>query len=316
LRYLPRHEWVGTWLHTGLLVASVAAAIIFYGSAARTLRGTKPQSFRWKTAWRDRRAYQGAGIILVGIVLSTLSFGAINGVRTTNEDTFPLEFDDRFVSTDVRTWVPWAFGRFGYSPFADLRETDVSTKPDDYWRLDEKDRNAAVRGASLRGADLRYVDAVRVFLTNADLRGANLQKANLYGASLREANCDGVNLRGANLWRANLREADLDDANLSGAYLQEANLQKADLLAAQLQGADLRAANLQKANLQYANLKGAHLAGTNVTASQIKQAHNWQLAFYSDSFLKELGLPRDHNETVKKRLAEMEKEKEKTATKP
>ncbi len=57
LRYLPRHEWVGTWIHVGLIVASVAAAITFYRSAARTLRGAKSQAFRWKTAWRDRRVY-------------------------------------------------------------------------------------------------------------------------------------------------------------------------------------------------------------------------------------------------------------------
>ena len=49
---------------------------------------------------------------------------------------------------------------------------------------------------------------------------------------------------------------------------------------------------------------------------QIKQAKNWQLAFYSDGLLNDLGLPADHNETVNKKLVEMEKEKEKTAASP
>ncbi len=71
-----------------------------------------------------------------------------------------------------------------------------------------------------------------------------------------------------------------------------------------------------------AYLLGAYLQGAillevkAVTASQIKQADNWGLALYSDGCLKELGLPADHNETVQKKLAEMEKENEKTATSP
>ncbi len=38
-------------------------------------------------------------------------------------------------------------------------------------------------------------------------------------------------------------------------------------------------------------------------------------AFYKDDFLKELGLPPDHNERVKKKLAELEKKKKAAATK-
>ncbi len=45
---------------------------------------------------------------------------------------------------------------------------------------------------------------------------------------------------------------------------------------------------------------------------QVKMARNWELAFYADYFLKELGLPPDHNERVKKKLAELEKEKRAT----
>ncbi len=62
------------------------------------------------------------------------------------------------------------------------------------------------------------------------------------------------------------------------------------------------------AGLYRANLQGAFLYGTTgFTASQVKAAKNWELAFYSDDFLKELGLPPDHNEWVKTKLAELEK---------
>ncbi len=39
------------------------------------------------------------------------------------------------------------------------------------------------------------------------------------------------------------------------------------------------------------------------------------MAFYSNDFLKKLGLPPDHNERVKKKLAELETEKKATAAK-
>ena len=79
---------------------------------------------------------------------------------------------------------------------------------------------------------------------------------------------------------------------------------------------DLVEANLQGADLDGANLRGATLVGAKgLTASQVKKAKNWKLAFYSDDFLKKLGLPPDHNEKVKKKLAEMEKEKKASGSK-
>ena len=104
----------------------------------------------------------------------------------------------------------------------------------------------------------------------------------------------------ANLVDANLQKANLGRANLQGAYLREANLQ----------GVFLGEANLQGAFLGEANLQGATLVGAKgLTASQVKKAKNWKLAFYDGDFLKKLRLPPDHNEKVKKKLAELEKEK-------
>ncbi len=69
------------------------------------------------------------------------------------------------------------------------------------------------------------------------------------------------------------------------------------------EGKEGERADLFEANLQEATLVGAK----GLTASQVKKAKNWKLAFYSDDFLKKLGLPPDHNERVKEKLAEMEK---------
>ncbi len=156
--------------------------------------------------------------------------------------------------------------------------------------------------------------------------GKEGERADLFEANLQEADLDGANLQEANLYEANLQGADLVEANLQGAYLLEANLQEAYLVEANLQGAKLRGAKLQGASLREAKLQGAYLDGANLqeatlvgakglTASQVKKAKNWKLAFYSDDFLKKLGLPPDHNERVKKKLAEMEKEKKASGSK-
>ncbi len=150
----------------------------------------------------------------------------------------------------------------------------------------------------------------------ANLNEANLQEANLYGANLQgvylhTANLQKADLHGANLYEANLYRANLYEANLYRANLQEANLGKANL-----QGAYLHTANLQKADLHGANLQEAYLADADgLTASQVKVAKNWKLAFYRKDFLKELGLPPDHNERLKEKLAELEKEKKATGSK-
>ena len=101
-------------------------------------------------------------------------------------------------------------------------------------------------------------------------------------------------LRGANLSGADLFVANLSGAMLSGAILSEAILS----------GANLSGALLLETDLSWADLRGAR----NLIASQVKIAMNWQLAFYSEKFLEKLGLPPDHNETVKEKLAELEKE--------
>ncbi len=151
----------------------------------------------------------------------------------------------------------------------------------------------------------------------AALGGANLQEAVLRGANLQKAHLREANLQKAHLREANLEGANLFEAKLQGAKLTGANLQEANLFGANLEGAVLGGANLQKARLFGANLQGAVLGGAKaLNSTQVKTAVNWELAFYSKDFLKELGLSPDHNEPVKKKLAELEKEKKATGAKP
>jgi uncharacterized protein YjbI with pentapeptide repeats len=184
-----------------------------------------------------------------------LSYGAINGVKTKELDL-----------TDFKATVPQLFGLFGINVFADLRETDVSIKPADFWRIEKgEDRINSVKGALLKKADLRYADMFRAFLANATLRNANLEGARLrktifQDSDIRDANLDKTDLRGANLKGTDLREATFVKAYLTGALLQGANLGLT-----LFHGADLNQANLENADMRCADLTGVK----NLTVDQL-----------------------------------------------
>jgi len=247
IRYLPRHEWSGTGLHIGFIATSVLLAIIFYRSAANTIKQNEPKQFNWKDFRSTRNLLYFLGVGLISIFFLLISYGAINGVRSKDLNV-----------ADVKVMVPRLFNMLDYDVFADIREIDVSTKPADFWRIkDEQDRINSVKGAFLKKKDLRYADMFRAFLVkailrNTDLEGARLRKVNLQDADIRGANLQNTDLRGANLKGADLREAKLTKADLVGAQFQNANLGLANL-----QGADLNEVDFHDADLRCANLSGA-----------------------------------------------------------
>ena len=187
-RYLRRHDWVGTILLVVLLTASIGAAIMFQSLAAATLRGQDRKPWFWKKAWKDIRSYKRGALLLgVGIVFYLLSFGVIYGIRpdfVSGSPDSPLT--SSLKATNPRVWAPRAFMLLGYTPFADLREVDVSIRPPN-WTGRKEEEMAMVKPARLRGKNLRYADAYRAFLAGADLNGADLQGAYLFQANLRGA---------------------------------------------------------------------------------------------------------------------------------
>ena len=261
LRYLPRHEWAGTWLHIGLMVASVALAIIFYRSAARTLRGDERQLFSWKTFWRDRQTYQGLAVIGISVVFALVSTGAIEG-------SVHRDHVGRPIAKGTWTWVPWIFDRLGYRTYVNLVDAELSTKPRNWTGFGNEEELGAqivqVKKARLGGMDLKYTNAYGAFLVKADLRRAKLQGAVLAWANLQEADLREADLRGADLGAANLHTADLSDANLQGASLLVSRMKKAHLKRAKLQNTLLAGADLQEAVLAGADLRRADFTGVKI----------------------------------------------------
>ncbi|MEP0917217.1 pentapeptide repeat-containing protein [Leptolyngbya sp. DQ-M1] len=149
----------------------------------------------------------------------------------------------------------------------------------------------------------------RLDLDDTNLSGASFVNANFSSASLIGANLTGVLILGGKVLGTYFVNADLSGAQLhsqfegadfSGADLQGANLRKGDFTNANFQWADFTAARLYdeygSANLQGANLTRANLSqadfkkAKNITPEQIKQAKNWNEAYYSDDFSKQLGI--------------------------
>ena len=226
VRYLPRHDWIGTAFHIIFLLASVTTALGFYRLSTNNLNGTAIKSPGFKSVWRDRKFHYGLVLGLTGVLMFILSYGAVNGVRT-----------DQPNFANLKTTIPWLFLKFDYSPFADLKEEVISSRPDNYLELDPQDNLDLVKGANLQGVNLSFANMKKAFLAKADLRDANLR-----GSHLRK-----VDLREADLRKADLREANLKLSELKNANFKKTNLKGANLIGANLEGVDFQEAILLEA---------------------------------------------------------------------
>ena len=279
LRYIVRHDWWGTSFHIGLIILSLAFANYFYRLCALTLQGKKKISLNLRNFWQYKAFYYysfkyllfSIFVLLIGLLFSLISIGAINGIRT---DKQYITVSDDFHA--IKVAVPLVFKVIGYNVFADFREKDVSELPANYWELNESIQLKSVKGANLKGRNLNNADMSGAFLVKADFRNAmlissecvlsnlheaNFYKANLYKAKLMYAKLQQANLQKAILIRARLNYANLKQAKLSETKLSFAELAYANLQQAQLYDADLVGANLNSANIQKADFSGADLTG-------------------------------------------------------
>jgi uncharacterized protein YjbI with pentapeptide repeats len=170
--------------------------------------------------------------------------------------------------------------------------------------------SAHLSGADLSGADLRKAGLEAADLTGVRLGGAHLEDAELLRVHLANAILESAELRGAHLDDADLTKTNLRGAVLDIAGLSDANLSGADLTDARLPGADLTGARLTAANLDGADFRSSDRYGKfengavavwatkGLTASALKEARNWEKAYYDSDVLSQLGLPSDHNDKL------------------
>ncbi|WP_375497127.1 pentapeptide repeat-containing protein [uncultured Nostoc sp.] len=167
----------------------------------------------------------------------------------------------------------------------DLSKDDVSLEGVNASGLSANNKTY-LRFIQLQGANLQYAK-----LQYTDLTGANFQNTYFFKANFQGSRMPGANFSKADLKNANLTKTDIGllsllskdgNKNLISANFQDANLQDANL-----QDADLQGANLQDADLIRTDLRGSK----NISTEQVKSAKNWQQAYYSPEFRKQLGLP-------------------------
>lgn len=272
-RYLTMQDLRGTMLHVLLVAASSAAALYFTRAAGRAYKTSVANPWP-RNPWMRR-----ALVPSFGLALALLSFGAIRGAP----HNAGLIAD---AATGPQTWAADLLWWAGYTPTAQLAESDVSVKPAG-WTARDADL-AGVEGARLNGLRLRYIQAYGAYfakarlwqadlshanLSETDLREANLRQASLEAAKVDKARLARAVLQEANLRQANLTQSDLQDANLSRASLVQAQLPDAKLDGANLYAADLREAVLQRASLQHADLRDAHLEGADLSMAILRQTY-------------------------------------------
>ena len=307
-RYMRLEDLRGTALHIFLAVGAVVAAMNFPRMAGKSFQPDLPGSGNErKPSHRLVGEFHKSLPPAIGLVLFLLSIGTYLGV--------PHDYRAAQASpaSAIRAMAPDLLWTFGFNPFAQLTEAEVSTKPLG-WTGREEDF-AQVKGANLNGLRLRYIQAYGAFLvkarlwrtdlrnaylSEADLREANLRQvdlqfavldaAKLQRAALPEANLRNANLDRANLSDANLSFAELSDATLLDATLDGANMYKSDLHGAQLQRAslkksDLREAVLENSNLTMANLGESYLISTHLSGARLKNA-DLSRAILTDAVLR------------------------------
>jgi uncharacterized protein YjbI with pentapeptide repeats len=197
IRYLPRHEWVGTTLTVITTGVAVAGATFFQRLARSTLEGRQSESdpVLVRQPFKAAAATLAPSAVVVG-VLAVFSVGAI-------------QHGPGHRAVDPRSWVRSVLGTLHIADAARLAEEDVSARPAT-WQSDRPDFDQ-VKGARLASRNLRNASARGAFLVKADLTGANLEFADLRNADLRRAVLSGARLGGANLTGAKLEGANLQD---------------------------------------------------------------------------------------------------------
>jgi uncharacterized protein YjbI with pentapeptide repeats len=278
-RFLTLHYWPGTIMHIVIIVLSVAGALRFYCAAKDAVNSKrepkKPTSLLMKPS-----VLSTWGAIIVLIVLSYISYGAIEGApaEVCKQNDIPqcnwLHSGGRVLKTVV-----------GYNPFADLNGNEFH-KPENWWGLANdvkfKDRLQELPRPIFEEKDLRFADAKNAFLMRSNFQSAKLQWINLDNATLINADFSNALINKGSLDKADLRWSDLTDANLEEAHLWDADLHMSYLTRTNFHDADLSNSNLtqtsgvgvdfKNTNLRYSDLSQVQYSGASMIGTRMQKA--------------------------------------------
>ncbi len=188
LRYLPKHDWLGSFGLSLLVILAFWTGCSMYRITKTTLLGEQAQG-------RPLTRLPEFAVALVVVVMTfTASSLAITAQR-------PIE-------------------AFGFRLYADLQGADLKETV-----LSGINLTAAnLRGARLERADLSATSFHGADLRNTDLRAANLSSTGIEGADFRRADLWSADLRGSDLRGSDFRGANLQFTRFNGADLSGSDL--------------------------------------------------------------------------------------------
>jgi len=314
LRYLTKHHKLGTFLQVVPVTLSLLACHKFFNVGRRTIKkfwaGRIPDTLI--EAFLDEVPLEriiNRSILLIAILLAFLCFISYSVII----DGQPYYHDPKFaIGQHTSRWptnqIVLLLEMLHLTPFADLRDADLSERPPGL-RLEKEEDFDLVKGARLQNRSLRCADARKAFLVNANLTNTSLWGARLDRSDLRRAvlgslkypyssykyfDSDTVDrLKGMSIKSYNFY-IDLDhysickdfksdpnkpiptgkvkSARLRYAKLRWTRLEKAFMVGVDLTGAELRCAKLNGADLSLASLSQADLRYADLTDARLRKA--------------------------------------------
>ena len=218
-RYLVAHEWVGTILHSGLLLLTVGFAFRFYYLAKNAVMAIpdnsksdniKPPDEKQALGYKPVQIVTGVvSTLLLGGLIAYLSASAIYGLpRATCQEMEADNTCHAFIpGTVLLSWI-------GVHPFADVREKKLVAKPENWQDLLKdpvKLQHYLETQTNLRLSDrnLRHLNAQRAFLPASFLDRITLDYSDFEHAVLTSSKLLEVSFRGANLTHADFQHASI-----------------------------------------------------------------------------------------------------------
>lgn len=237
------------------------------------------------------------GSALIVLFLTGLNVMALNGKLTQDMDLWSQS-------------SPWWAKAIQNISFADMSYQTISgTKgavgagmvvPED-----SKFEGINFKGRHFEGANFSHTALKKANFKESYLEKAYFVKSTLSGADLTRGNADGATFSGASLENASfisasLNQTDFSDAKLQNAKFNSATLEGASFSCADLSGANFNGSYIKGASFYDSNLQNAAMQiEEGMKTAQLKEALNYQLAFYDAKWIAILSLPDDHNERVK-----------------
>lgn len=202
LRYLPKHDWLGSFGLSLLVVVAFWTGFSMYRIARATLLGERA---RWRPS---ERLPEITVAIAMAVLTVSLSATAITAQRPIEGIGFRLYADLR--GAELNEMVLAGVNLRA----ADLRGAKLERASFKATLLDGADfRGAVLRATDFSAASLEAADFRRADLWNSDLRRSRLQGADFRGANLQFARFAGADLRASDLTETKrLLQRELDEA--------------------------------------------------------------------------------------------------------